>query len=217
MKNSVLSQENNFGLPSYSFSEELVNSITHGLGIAFSVFAFIFLFMKFWSSAGSLVAVSIYSLTLIILYTGSTLYHSVKTPKLKSSLRKFDHCSIFLLIAGTYTPLCTIYINGIGSKIILIFVWLLAIIGVIINMIDVNKFSKISLSCYILMGWSVVFIAKPTIQALSANQLKWLFAGGVFYTFGAVLYVLGKKMKYMHSIWHLFVLAGTVCHFAMLA
>ena len=204
------------GLPLYSFSEELINSITHALGVGFAVFAFVFLILKFWGSAGSIAAVSVYCLSLLVLYSGSALYHGVRALKIKSCLRKLDHCSIFLLIAGTYTPLCTIYVGGVGSKVILSLVWLFAIIGVIINIIDVNKFSTLSLFCYILMGWSVIFIAKQTLASLSSFQTFWLVAGGVFYTVGAALYVLGKKVKYMHCVWHFFVLAGSVCHFMIL-
>lgn len=208
--------KNAFGLPGYSFSEELFNSITHGLGIIFAFVAFFILIPKYKNDFWNLFSVVAYLVTLFVLYTGSTLYHSVNNPKAKSYLRKFDHCSIFLLIAGTYTPICTVFIKGPAGKIVLGAVWFLAILGIILNMIDVNKFSKFSLTCYILMGWSVVFIAKPAMNSLLSSQLWWLLIGGVFYTVGAVLYVLGKKIKYMHSVWHLFVLAGSVCHFMIL-
>jgi len=210
---SDIKKRNQFGLPSYSFSEELINAITHGLGIIFSLFALVFLLINSPKNFKNLFPISIYTVTLLVLYTISTLYHAVKVSKLKGHLRKLDHCSIFLLIAGTYTPLCSIYVNTVGSSVVLACVWITALVGIILNVINVNKFSKLSLACYIIMGWSVVFIAKPVMNAFTSLQLLWLLAGGIFYTVGAVIYVLGKKVKYMHSLWHLFVLAGSVGHF----
>lgn len=211
-----LKNENDFGLPSYGFLEEVLNYVTHGAGVIFSVFAFIFLLIRSPKNPRNIISLLIYSSTLFILYLGSTLYHVVKTSKLKSNLRKFDHCSIFLLIAGTYTPICAIYLNSFESNIVLAAVWVAAIVGMILNMIDVNKFSKISLFLYIFMGWSVLFISKSAMKLLSKSQLIWLLVGGILYTLGAVIYVIGKKIKYMHSVWHLFVLAGSVCHFMIL-
>lgn len=211
-----LKNENDFGLPGYGFLEEVLNYLTHGAGVIFSVFAFIFLLIKSPKNSRNIISLLIYCSTLFILYLGSTLYHVAKTSKLKSNLRKFDHCSIFLLIAGTYTPICAIYLNNFESNIVLASVWVAAIIGMILNMVDVNKFSKISLFLYIFMGWSVLFISKSAMKLLSKNQLIWLLVGGVLYTLGAVIYVIGKKIKYMHSVWHLFVLAGSVCHFMIL-
>ena len=118
-----------------------------------------------------------------------------------------------MLIAGTYTPICATLLKNNFAFLILTAVWILAIVGIVFNAIDVNKFSKFSLTCYILMGWSIVFIARPAIEALSHAQLIYLLIGGLFYTIGAIIYVLGKKIKYMHSIWHLFVLAGSIFQF----
>ena len=135
---SAIKKDSKFGIPIYSFSEEVFNAVTHGIGIIFSLFALIFLIITSPHNLSDVIGISIYCATLLILYTGSTLYHAVKVSKLKSRLRKFDHCSIFLLIAGTYTPLCMNYIKGIESKIVLISVWITAIIGIVINAIDVN-------------------------------------------------------------------------------
>ncbi len=205
-----------FGLPNYTRGEEILNALTHGIGIVFSVFALVFLLVSYPKNFRNVFSVSIYATTLLVLYTISTLYHSFKVSKVKSNFRKLDHCSIFLLIAGTYTPLCMLFIKGIESTIILISVWATALIGIILNSIDVNKFSKFSLACYILMGWSVVFIARTALKVLSPWQLTWLLVGGIFYTLGAVIYVLGKKIRYMHSLWHLFVLGGSISHFMVL-
>lgn len=217
VKTTNISDNNKFGLPNYTLSEEIINAITHGIGIIFSIFALIFLVVNYPKDFKSIFSISVYSGSLFILYTISTVYHALRISKAKSYLRKLDHCSIFLLIAGTYTPLCTLYITGIASTIVLSLVWIIAIMGIVLNAIDVNKFSKFSLACYIFMGWSVMFMAKPTFQALSNNQLIWLIIGGILFTIGSIIYVIGKKIKYMHSIWHLFVLIGTVCHFIVLA
>lgn len=205
-----------FNLPFYTVTEEVMNAVTHGLGVVFSVVAYVLLLQKHLHNLTDMLCITIYCASLFILYTVSTVYHALKVGKTKALFRKFDHCSIFVLIAGTYTPLCVMYINGPFSKIVLAGVWLAAIIGIVLNAIDVNKFSKISLACYIIMGWSVVFIAKPAVQSLTQSQLVYLLVGGIFYTVGAILYVVGKKMRYIHSVWHMFVLAGSIFHFMIL-
>lgn len=207
---------NNFGLPNYTQGEEIFNAVTHGLGVIFSLVAWLFLIFNYPRNIKNVFAFSAYGATLFILYTISTLYHSLKVSKIKSNFRKLDHCSIFLLIAGTYTPICMLLIKGTASMIVLISVWIAASIGIALNLVDVNKFSKLSLACYIFMGWSIIFMTKPALIYMSFRQLRLLLVGGVFYTAGAVIYVLGKKVKYMHSIWHLFVLAGSACHFIVL-
>ena len=108
------------------------------------------------------------------------------------------------------------YITETAGTVVLLTVWAVAVVGIILNLIDVNKFSKISMVCYLVMGWSVVFISKPAIRCLSYPQLQWLFIGGIFYSVGAVLYVISKKVKYIHFIWHLFVLTGSICHYRVL-
>lgn len=205
-----------FNLPFYTVTEEVMNAVTHGLGVVFSVIAYVLLLQKHLHNLTDMLCITIYCASLFILYTVSTVYHALKVGKTKALFRKFDHCSIFVLIAGTYTPLCVMYINGSFSKVVLVGVWTAAIVGIVLNAIDVNKFSKVSLACYIIMGWSVVFIAKPAVQSLTQSQLVYLLVGGIFYTVGAVLYVVGKKMRYIHSVWHMFVLAGSIFHFMIL-
>ena len=214
--NRNITQPQNFNLPSYTLSEELMNAITHGLGVIFSVFAITVLLMKYPHNFENIFCITVYGVTLLLLYAVSTLYHSLKAGKAKAIFRKLDHCSIFMLIAGTYTPLCTLCIKEPVALAVLACVWATAVVGIILNAIDVNKFSKFSLACYIIMGWSVVFIAKPVMRNLAPRQLTLLLVGGLFYTIGAVLYVVGKKIKYIHSVWHLFVLVGSVCHFMIL-
>lgn len=219
MENKALKNEllKNLGLPSYSFAEELLNAVTHGIGSLLSLFAFFIIFKKYSNSKVNLSFMLIYCFSLFLLYTVSTLYHSFKKGKLKALFRKFDHCSIFLLIAGTYTPLCASIIKNSVAYYVLSGVWGLAIIGIILNSIDVNKFSKISLICYILMGWSIVFIARQAVIALNRDKLFYLLIGGIFYTVGAIIYLIGKKVKFMHSVWHIFVLAGSIFHFLIFA
>lgn len=207
---------NNLGLPNYTQGEEMFNAVTHGLGVIFSLVAWLFLLVNYPRNTKNVFAFSIYGATLLILYTISTLYHSFKVSKIKSTFRKLDHCSIFLLIAGTYTPICMLLTKGTASSVVLTSVWIAAAIGIVLNLVDVNKFSKVSLACYIFMGWSIIFMTKPALMYMTFRQLRLLLIGGMFYTVGAVIYVLGKKVKYMHSIWHLFVLAGSICHFMVL-
>lgn len=200
-------------LPKYNTLEEILNSVSHGIGFIFSIAAFVFLMQKHQNNYKNMIIMSIYGFSLMFLYLSSTLYHSISSGKTKNILRKFDHCSIFLLIAGTYTPICTILINNTLSWLVLYAVWAATLTGIVLNIISINKFEKISLILYITMGWSIILIAKPAWQNLSSFQLKWLILGGVFYTIGAALYVIGKKKKYIHSIWHVFVLIGSICHF----
>lgn len=199
--------------PVYSLGEEIFNAVSHGIGSVLSFFAFFLLINRLEHTTKNYVCISVYCLSLFCLYTISTLYHSLKPGKAKNIFQKLDHCSIFILIAGTYTPICIIYVGGILSKVVLAIVCSAAICGIVLNAIDVKKFSKFSMICYIVMGWSIIFMAKPTFQSLNTDQLFWLFEGGVFYTVGAVIYLIGKKVRYMHSVWHIFVLFGSICHF----
>lgn len=203
-------------MPVYTPLEELLNSLSHGVGALLALCGIIILVVKNYCDKHSLPGILIYGITLFTLYSVSSIYHALPSGKLKSVFRKFDHCSIFLLIAGTYTPLCMNYITETAGTIVLLMVWTVAIVGITLNLIDVNKFSKISMACYLVMGWSIVFISKPATRCLSYSHLKWLFIGGIFYSVGAILYVIGKKVKYIHFIWHLFVLAGSICHYQVL-
>lgn len=203
-------------MPVYAPMEELLNTLSHGVGALLAIWGVIALVIKNCGDKRSLPGILIYGATLFTLYSVSSIYHALPAGNLKSVFRKFDHCSIFLLIAGTYTPLCMNYITETAGTVVLLTVWAVAVVGIILNLIDVNKFSKISMVCYLVMGWSVVFISKPAMRCLSYPQLQWLFIGGIFYSVGAVLYVIGKKVKYIHFIWHLFVLTGSICHYRVL-
>ena len=215
MHNYKINKLNKFNIPKYTKSEEIINSITHGFGVLFGVFALVYLIIMYPKNFKNMFSVCIYGAALVILYIISTLYHAFKISKIKNIFRKLDHCSIFLLISGTYTPVCVLYLKNISSIILLIFLWSISILGIVLNSIDVNKFSKFSLMCYILMGWSVVFLSKSVFNIFSKIQIIYLLIGGLFFSLGAIIYVLGKKIKYMHSVWHVFVLLGTVSHFIL--
>ncbi len=202
-------------LPEYSLSEELMNAISHGIGAALAIAAIVLLILNSNFTAKAVVSVTIYSSSLFILYIISTLYHALAPNKAKKVFRILDHCSIFLLIAGTYTPICLLVLDGVIGWVLFSVVWLAAIVGVVFNSIDIKKFAKFSMICYIAMGWVVIFAIKPLIDSITSLQLALLVSGGIAYTVGAGLYGLGKKYKYIHSIWHLFVLAGSILHFFM--
>ncbi len=205
-----------FNLPEYSISEELMNAISHGVGAILSIIAIILLIINSNFEIKSIVCVTIYSASLFVLYIISTLYHSLLPCRAKKVFRVLDHCSIFLLIAGTYTPICLLVLDSFVGWSLFFIVWIAAIVGIVFNSIDIKKFAKFSMICYIAMGWVVVIAFKPLIESITAGQLALLVWGGVAYTVGAVLYVVGKKQKYVHSVWHLFVLLGSILHFFMI-
>lgn len=224
IKKEVLSQKaesrikklRELNLPEYTLSEELMNSITHGIGAGLAIVAIILLIINSNFEAKSIVCVTIYSVSLFILYIISTLYHALLPSKAKKVFRILDHCSIFLLIAGTYTPICLLVLNSVIGWSLFFIVWIAAIIGIVFNSIDIKKFSKFSMICYVAMGWVVIFAIKPLIDRITLAQLNLLVLGGIAYTVGAILYVVGKKKKYIHSLWHLFVLLGSILHFFMI-
>ncbi|WP_205687661.1 PAQR family membrane homeostasis protein TrhA [Clostridiisalibacter paucivorans] len=205
------------GTKRYSIKEEIANSITHGIGFIFSVVALtiLLIYAIYEKNTVSIVSFSIYGGCSIFLYLFSTLYHSIQKEKAKKVLRIFDHSSIFLFIAGTYTPVALISLEGYWRIGILTAVWSIAILGILFKIITFNKYEKhkkFSLFLYILMGWIVIIAVKPMLQALPMNFFMWLLAGGLVYTLGTIFYAI-KKIPYNHAIWHLFVLAGTVLHF----
>ena len=195
----------------YSPREELAHSFTHGLGVALSVVGLV-LMVSFSHRYGDLVHVvstAIFGFTLVLLYTSSTLYHSIRGVRAKQILRKFDHAAIFLLIAGSYTPFLLVTLHG--AWILFFVVWGLAAIGVGLKFWYAGQFRVVSTLIYIGMGWLVMVVLKPLATALPHNGLVWLFAGGLCYT-GGTLFYLWKRLPYHHAIWHLFVLGGSVCH-----
>ena len=198
----------------YSEKEEKLNVISHAFGLVMGIFAFPFLILKsmyfegFWKPA----SLFIYGLSIIILYTASTVYHATKAPKLRRRLNIFDHAAIYVLIAGTYTPFTLITLEGKTGWIIFILTWAFALIGIVLKLFFTGKFDKLSTIMYVLMGWQIVFAISPLLENLATEGLFWLFSGGVFYTVGAILYSI-KKIPYNHAIFHVFVLLGSISHF----
>ena len=192
--------------------EEVFNSITHGIGSLLSVFAIILLLLLPRKAVVGTIGLIIFGAVLLIAYTISTLYHSLKFTKANTVFKILDHAAIFLLIAGTYTGLITQVLNNKLGLIILVFVWIVSIWGIIQKSIWVNKWKKATLALYLGLGWAGILIAKPLIEVLPLRSVILLCMGGLFYTFGVIFYVW-KKLPFSHMIWHLFVLLGSFCHF----
>ena len=194
--------------------EEKINIISHGIGIIMSVIAFILLIIKSYADGDTLHIISyiVYGLSLIILYSASTIYHSSKTEGVRDKLNVFDHASIYVLIAGTYTPFALVTLEGTTGWVIFGTIWSFAIIGIVLKLFFIGRFKIISTVMYVLMGWLMVFAINPMINNLSADGLIWLLIGGISYTIGAVLYSI-KQIKFNHAIFHIFVLIGSIIHF----
>lgn len=205
--------EHRISIPSYTLGEELINSISHGVGALAGVAMMVLCLLRSvgdpWKIASSLV----FGLTVIILYLMSCLYHALKVNKAKRVFRVFDHCTIFLLIAGTYTPYTLVALRGTLGYVIFGVIWGMAILGVVLNAVDLRKFAKISVACYLIMGWMIVMAYGPMTRVIDPRGVTLLILGGVMYTVGAILYGIGSKRRYFHSVFHFFCLAGTVLHF----
>ena len=198
----------------YSKSEELLNILTHGLGLLLSIAALPILIVRAnqLETPFTLFSFLVFGISMIILYAASTFYHASKDAKLRRKLNIFDHAAIYVLIAGTYTPFTLVTLNGTLGWVIFGLTWGFALVGVILKLFFTGRFDKLSTLMYILMGWQIVFAIKPLIKSLSSEGLNLLFVGGIFYTVGAVLYSI-KKIPYNHAIFHFFVLFGTLSHF----
>jgi hemolysin III len=195
--------------------EELANTCTHGGGLVASVAGLVVLVVQAarWGTAWHVVGAAVFGATLVILYAASTLYHAVRGEDHKRLLRKFDHAAIFLLIAGTYTPFLLVTLRGAWGWSLFGVIWGLALTGVVLKFRFAGRFRVASTLIYVGMGWLVLVAIKPLVAALPAPGLRLLIAGGLCYTGGAVFY-LWKRLPYHHAAWHLFVLAGSACHWA---
>ena len=192
--------------------EELANTLTHGAGILASAAGTVVLVgLAAEAGAAAVVGAAIFGGSLILLYTASTLYHAVHAPTTKARLKVLDHCSIYILIAGTYTPFTLVGLRGAWGWSLLGVIWGLAVAGVVFKLFWTGRFPKVSTALYIAMGWLIVIAAVPTTRALSPLTLTWLLAGGVAYTSGTFFYH-NRRIPYAHTIWHVFVLAGSVSH-----
>lgn len=206
-------------LPYYTKGEEIFNAVTHIVGGAFGIVALVLSVIYaviYKHDALGILSVVLYGVSMILLYTMSSIYHFLRRNKAKRVFRVFDHCTIYLLIAGTYSPMCLIVLRDttIGVPLFIV-VWVCAIIGITCNAI--NMYAKpikiISMILYLLMGWAVIFGLKDLLAVFKGPGFYYLLAGGIAYTIGVVFYAFGKKQKYIHSIWHLFVLLGTILQF----
>ena len=194
--------------------EELANALTHGLGAAAALAGGAVLITLAairgdgWQLAGAIV----FGVALLLLYIASTLYHAVEHPVAKGRLKVFDHCAIYLLIAGTYTPFTLVGLRGPTGWWLFGTIWTLALAGVVFKLFYTGRFKRLSTLIYIAMGWLVLVAAKPMMAVLDRTALAWLIAGGLAYTLGTVFY-MRPQWPYSHAIWHLFVIAGSVCHY----
>jgi len=209
--------ESNKGKRAQTVGEELANTISHGTGVLLALAGAVPLIGKgaATGSAKTVFSLAAYGLSLVLLYTASAVYHAVRRPELKRMLRVMDHCSIFVLILGTYIPLSLLVIGGKTGWMLFLTNTTLAVIGITLNAIDLKRFDKVSLALYALMGWLVVVALQAIVEALPPLGLGLLVAGGVAYTAGILFYKSQKH--YMHFVWHLFVLAGSALQYVCIA
>ncbi len=198
----------------YSLHEEIANSITHGIGILLAIAGLwvMIAFARLYGNAWHIVSCSIFGGTMILLYTASTLYHSIQSHRARPILRILDHCAIFLLIAGTYTPFALVNLRGPWGWSLFGTIWGLAIIGIYLELFLTPRLRYLVIALYISMGWVMVVAIKPMLTAVAPGGLMLLLAGGLCYTIGVPLYIK-KSIPFNHAIWHIFVLAGTSLHF----
>lgn len=207
----------------YTLGEEISNSITHGIGSLLSIAALVIMVVvaAIHHNTIGVVTSAIFGASLIILYTMSTLYHAISNEKAKKVLKVFDHCTIYLLIAGSYTPFTLVALRSINSAkawVVFSIVWAIAVFGIVMYAFFKNRFKVLNIVSYIVMGWVVLIALPEIIQFFKVNNAMagfyLLLAGGLSYTLGVIFYALQKKnLRYFHTIWHLFVLGGSICHF----
>lgn len=205
-------------LPDYSKGEELMNTITHIVGVALGITALVLCILEAASNGNvwGVVSASIYGASMIALYCASSVYHGMKPGMAKKVMQVIDHCTIYFLIAGTYTPIVLSAIRPVYPVLawgLFGFVWALAIVAVVLTAIDLKKYNAFSMICYVGIGWAVLPFMKQTLQVLTLPGFLLLLAGGIAYTIGAVLYGIGSKKRWMHSVFHIFVVLGSGLQF----
>lgn len=196
----------------YNKKEEALNALTHGVGVVLAIIGLFYLIDISSNSAIAITSCVVYASTLIILYLASTIYHSVIGYRWKKVFKTIDHLSIYLLIAGSYTPFCILGLKGTWGISLLCIIWSLALFGFVFKLSKWSDNEKVSLALYALMGWLAIIAIYPMVQNLTSNQILFLFLGGLSYTLGIYFYVK-NKIPYNHAIWHLFVLAGSILHY----
>lgn len=213
-------EHHKIAIPTYSLSEELISSISHGVGALLGIAGLVLCIVRSAISpvdtAWKVVSSCIFGFTVVLLYLMSCLYHALKVNRAKRVFRVLDHCTIFLLIAGTYTPYTLVSIRSVnpvlGWKVFGV-IWAMAILGVVLNAVNLKRYAKVSVACYLIMGWVIVLAYNTMTQVISHGGIVLLLWGGVVYTVGAIIYGIGSRKKYFHSIFHFFCLAGTILHF----
>lgn len=202
-------------IPNYSFGEELINTLSHGVGAGLGLSGLILCIIRaaIHQNPISIFSGIVFGVSLIILYTMSAVYHGVRPGIAKRILRICDHCTIFILIAGSYTPFTLITLKGNVGLTLFFIIWSMAALGIVLNAMDLERFKRFSMVCYLVMGWCVVFTFPMLKANLAPTGLSLLIWGGIAYTVGAAIFGVGSKVKYMHSLWHFFVLAGSILHF----
>ena len=198
--------------------DEFANALTHGIGLLLALVAVpvLIVLAVMHGTAWHVVGVSIYGATLIALYTASTIYHLVQHPPAKRILRILDHSAIYLLIAGTYTPFTLVNLRGAWGWTLLGLVWTIALFGVAWKLVHVERYIVVSTIVYIAMGWIALIAIRPLFRAIPAAGIGWIFAGGLFYTLG-IAFFGATRLRFNHAVWHLFVLAGSICHYVAVA
>lgn len=213
-KEGIDSMKNTNGIKIYSPTEENTNIITHAAGLILSIVALALLVTRanLHGNIWHVVSFSIFGASLMTLYAASTFYHYAKKPEIKNRLKIFDHASIYVLIAGTYTPYTLVTLNGATGWVIFGVSWGMALTGIVLKLFFTGRYELLSTIMYISMGWVIVFAIKPLMHHLPLKGIFWLFGGGISYTLGAILYSI-DSIKFNHAIFHGFVLIGSFCHF----
>jgi len=198
----------------YTLGEEIANGITHGIGTGLSIAGLTVLVVLavLYGDSWRIVSFSIYGITLVLLYLASTLYHSLQTPRAKKLFQFFDHSAIYLLIAGTYTPFLLVSVRGAWGWTLLILIWGLAFLGIGFKALYFDRFQRLSSMSYVFMGWLSVIIGRTLLSHIPQPALIWLAVGGMIYTVG-IIFLAWRKIPYGHTIWHFFVLGGSICHY----
>jgi hemolysin III len=200
----------------YKAKEERWNILTHAFGLLISLAGIFILLYRavLLNSAITFISCLVYGIGVTTMYLASTLYHSATDPVKRKRLKIFDHISIYLTIAGSYTPITLLTMPPQWGILIFVIVWLIALAGIVLKFFFTGRFSKLSTTMYVLMGWVIVIAFKPLVDSMATNGLIWLISGGVAYTIGALIYQI-KGIKYNHAIFHVFVLAGSICHYVV--
>jgi len=194
--------------------EELANCVTHGIGLALSVAGFAALLLFAWAGGDPwrLASCGVYGASLVTLYSASTLYHGARQPRAKRLLQALDHCGIYVLIAGTYTPFTLVTLRGPWGWTLFGLVWGVALLGILFRVVFGTRFRAVAVASYVMLGWLCVIAVKPILETVPLGALAWIAAGGLAYTTG-VFFFAAKRIPHHHAIWHLFVLGGSVCHY----